>query len=97
MCTLKPEIPCFYNKTNFRNLFLAFKDIFGISNISLILIFTFDLFLCNNAIPLANNTPIGKKYVLDALDPTVIILTGGYYEGMYCLILVRESSVRLRS
>ena len=61
-------------------------------HISLILIFTFDLVLCNNAFPLANNTPIGKKYVLDALDPTVIILTGGYYEGMYSLILVRESS-----
>ena len=27
-----------------------------------------------------------KNYVLEPFDPTVIILTGGYYEGMYCLV-----------
>ena len=53
--------------------------------ISLILIFTFDLFFLNNAIPFANNTPLGKNYVLHSFDPTVIIITGGNNEGMYCL------------
>ena len=53
--------------------------------ISLILIFTLDLFFFNNAIPFANNTPVEKNYVLDAFDPPVIIITGGSNKGMYCL------------
>ena len=50
--------------------------------ISLILIFTSDLLFLSNAIPFANNTPIGKNYVFDAFDQTVIILTGGTNGGM---------------